>query len=235
VKSSDRQRLEALRAQQDTAERLRREAEREAHRFWLQSATAYLAGTATAQQYSETAAYLVPRVIKPWRSTLTMGKARRELGLGVGYRHDASWFSFVVGDVLSYAPGERLAAADREGLERLETTWRDPNADPDLRLQCAAARRAIGPGSGEERRADLWRTARKRARRKLCYPLVWPNQGLLSVWEELDAALVERSLEPPPEDRHCVVPYEAFEYLLRELYGGGGSAQHNGAAAGSGQ
>jgi hypothetical protein len=223
MNSHDRRRLEDLQAQHDTAERLRREATETKDRAWFRAANAVLDGTASLKEYGQTVRFLVPDEIKPWRATLTLGSARRELGLDVGYRHPSGWHRFVVGDVLSYAPRERLKPTDREALERLDATWRDPVADPDLRLECALARLAIGPGAGEEQRAELWRAAHKRARKKFCHPLKWRNQGLLANWNELDDALAERSKAERQADQIFVTPYEAFERLLHELYSGRGS------------
>lgn len=180
-------------------------------------------GTATLTQYELLTADLVRAARNLWVPTLTVGRARRRLDLPEGPRDKRGWMAFLVGDLLSHQPGEHVSPELTDKLKSVDELWAGKKSDPDLRLNAALARLAVGPGCGESVRASLWKSqAHKRARKECCDPQASRDRGLLGVWPEMNCLLESLALEdgapPVPEDHFRMTTYEGIEQVLMENF-----------------
>jgi len=185
-------------------------------------------GSATLRQYARLISSKAKSERKQWQPTVTLGLARRRLGLEVGHRLGAAGFSYLPGDVLSHPPTEPLAREVRSELQRVDEILSAKRSDPDLRARAALTRLVLGPGEGLKMRGKVWSTGEEAARTRFCDYQYWRNNCILpmSVWEELDTTLRRRREEAGeavmPLEHHLVTVYEAYERLLYERFGDGG-------------
>ncbi len=187
------------------------------------AACAILDGNATLAQYELHCGQDVQQARKRWAPTITVGFARRHLGLDTGWRSERAWLSYLPGDVLSHRPEELLSKDLQACLERMDDLWRDASQDAEQRIAAATARLIVGSADGEARRAQLWSgTGQKLARKKSCDYQRWWNACLLGVWEEVLrtlTALVVADRNDVSEGHYIVAPYAVYEHLLWNNYG----------------
>lgn len=207
-------RLRGLSSEAQSSRRRLNEAERE----YFVALCAAADGSATLEQYQIVMARDAKVELKRWSPTVSIGRARRQLGLDIGWRHPAGESRFFIGDVLAHHPDETLSPELAEGLARYRECLAADESDPDERFVAAEVLLAIGPGDGWSGRTAAWSRCANKSK-QICNHQCWPNAGLLNVWPQLSASLADRAAATPSQDESFFTSYEGFEALLWDEFG----------------
>lgn len=182
-------RIERLRARADAAARCRR-------------------GAGTVEDFELVLDDLIAQQLDEFVPMAVIGRARRELGLGIGPRRVEEKWSLFAADVLSFHPAERLDHETVRTLAELDRVVVSPTTEPVERCGAIFARALIGPGQGEERRAWCWYDAgaQHRAEQDPCHLWMRRNAGLVDCWPQLERFLDEAGFHEKLAQRAGIRP-----------------------------